>query len=207
MAKNAKEKARILQQNPDQPYTHPQKKQRKDCTRDLAKICVVNFCHSDEASRVDTNHWGMIEVKGSSTRHEPRIWEVTSVDDKYKLFRDSIEYKTHLAAHPNATISRSVFAYFLCPCVRNPMPESCVDEKKATVEEYAKGFRSILLHDENFKRQLETCQCPLHTRATRSAGNNNNLPSQKSFETMMKRGRPEEIVSSTTCAPAVIIVL
>ena len=57
-AKIAKEQANKLQTNYSQTYSHIQRKIRSDFTQDLAEECIVQFCHSEIASRIDTNQWG-----------------------------------------------------------------------------------------------------------------------------------------------------
>ena len=167
---------------------------------DLAKMCCKCFCHSDSASRIDTNQWNLVKIRGTEIPHEPRIWEATTVNEKIEKFLDSIEYKTHLATHPHATICRLVFSDNLCPCVRDPTPQSCVDEKKPTVDEFAKGIWSVFLHDKYLKCQLESCQCPTHLEM-RATEENHTSPSKPSFEQLMISGHLDKKSASTTCLP------
>ena len=51
---------------------------------DEAKKCIDKFCHSDEASRIDTNKFRSMEDEGSEKRHEIRVWEVGTLKSKYE---------------------------------------------------------------------------------------------------------------------------
>ena len=58
--KVAMERGNELQTDTRKRYSHAQRKVRKDKVQNIAKECVVRFCHSEIPSRIDMNQLGTI---------------------------------------------------------------------------------------------------------------------------------------------------
>lgn len=84
----AKEMAEDLVSDPDKSYSHPQRKTRSDDNSTEAKRCIVEFCDSEDASRIDTNQfWSqkVTNIEGKEEKYPIRIWDVTRLEDKHKI--------------------------------------------------------------------------------------------------------------------------
>ena len=98
-------------------------------------------------------------LDGTEERHHRRIWDgVKTIEEIYEAFQSSPHYQSHLQLHPSATIAKTIFKKYLCPCVQQPKSESCVDETKAAVDEIVAGFRKVFLFDEQMKDDLRNCK-------------------------------------------------
>ena len=146
MIKKGREKGVMLAANPQQQYLHDNRKKRYDDMSEEAKKCIVEFCHSDEASRIDTNQFRSMEVEGSENPHEIRVWEVSTLKSKYEKFKQSISYQK-IQQNQGRNICQEIFRRNLCPCVQNPTEHSCVDTIKTQLDEYQKGLRNFFLHN------------------------------------------------------------
>ena len=58
----------------------------------VKKQCVLEFCHSDEASQIDSNSHRIVEVvlpSGRKEKHVGQVWSVLTVDEQHTLFKQS----------------------------------------------------------------------------------------------------------------------
>ena len=139
------------------------RKTRKDYIQPEARRCIVEFCRSDDYSRIDTNCFKTIKVKCPHTEEEEelqrRIWLVVGLDNNFELFSKSEIYNTFLLQYPGHTIGRTVFFHNLCPSVTDPKPESCVDEKTSAVQHYMTCILTFLRRP-NVKEELKNYVAP-----------------------------------------------
>ena len=76
---------------------------RVDCYLDKAAQCVLDFSHSDEASRTDTNSYRVYEIRNPEKRNEvlrkceQRVWNEVTWKNRYEAFLKSLVYAKFLA--------------------------------------------------------------------------------------------------------------
>ena len=54
------------------------------------KKCVLEFCHSNKASWIDSNSYQIFDVvlpNGNTEKHVGKLWSVLTVDEQYTLFK------------------------------------------------------------------------------------------------------------------------
>ena len=145
---------------------------RSDDVTDIVNELVTEFCHTDEFSRVDSTY-NFCKVLNKRTnlfeQHQRRVWDVLTVDDKYKAFVSCNLFEEYQARYPKLTMSRTTFANALCPCTRNPTKESCVDLITTAVLEKMKVLchvlsMKVIYNNEEvvFSKLLEGCTCEQH---------------------------------------------
>ena len=62
-------------------YKHYKKQKRHSRRTELQKKFVIEFCHSDESSSVDSNRHKCIKIDGDD--HAPRVWNVLTINEQY----------------------------------------------------------------------------------------------------------------------------
>ena len=94
-------------------YQHKKRKLVSKHVLHLQRKCVLEFCHSDEASRIDSNSHHIAEMNlpnGGIEKHVRRLWTVLTIYKQHKLFKQS------------KTVSTYKFLYeyegFVCPSRR-----------------------------------------------------------------------------------------
>ena len=105
-------------------------------------------------------------------------------------------------------MSRTTFANALCPCIRNPTEESCVDLITTAVLEKMKALCRVLSMRVNynnnevvFSKLLEECTCERHAQLKENMETNQELEEKGiNWERMLYR-RTEDLVVSTCCMP------
>ena len=183
------------------------RKERKDCIQTKAKIYVEMYSHNDNnGHRPDSNGGDPVEINGE--KHPIRIWEdMTTWDEKYEDFKASEEYKQFKELNPDQTIGKTNFRKFVCPCLKDPKLESCVDLILTQVEECARAIDRALKEDREFKRKLDTCTCYLHRtfQYNKLFKNVSTLSSHCSFVPIeeLVRGKTVRGIIKNTCCPAV----
>ena len=58
----------------------------------VKKQCVLDFCHSDKVSQIDSNSHQIAEVvfpSGRKEKHVGQVWSVLTVDEQHTLFKQS----------------------------------------------------------------------------------------------------------------------
>ena len=105
---------------------------RSDCYRDAARACIHEFCHSEEASNVDTESYRVYKIQDRDTNqmenHPARVWNESTMNRRYQSFLESSSYQRFQdqSLGKMRTISREVFRQQeVCECVRDPSPQSC----------------------------------------------------------------------------------
>jgi hypothetical protein len=70
-----------------------ERKVRMDCYRGEAALCVDEFCHSEDGSRVDTESKRIYKIKNPATSmiesHPARVWNEATNVDRYDAFLKS----------------------------------------------------------------------------------------------------------------------
>ena len=184
---------------------------RSDDMTEIVNELVTEFCHTDEFSRVDSTY-NFCKVLNKRTnlfeQHQRRVWDVPTVDDKYKAFVSCNLFEEYQARYPKLTMSRTTFANALCPCTRNPTEESCVDLITTAVLEKMKALCRVLSMRVNynnnevvFSKLLEECTCERHAQLKENMETNQELEEKGiNWERMLYR-RTEDLVVSTCCMP------
>jgi hypothetical protein len=147
-------------------FAPTERKTRNDAYREEAACCVSDFCHSDESSRLDTESYRCIKVKNPTTAlsepHPLRVWSEVTLDARYASFAHSDIYKQWRLDNGGKTIGLTSFRAHICPCVRDPTSESCVDLIYSQCQEYMASVRNALKYRPSIKHRIELCQCAMH---------------------------------------------
>jgi hypothetical protein len=148
-------------------YVAPSRKERRDCVRNDAQLAVYRFCHSDDASLVDTNSnvsrvLPDLEEDAKMTRHPQRVYLQVTWNARFEDFLKSDAYQLFCNKNKGATIGYTRFRESVCKCVKDPTPQSCVDVIDVGLYELKHGIRSALATNPVLRKMLEECQCPLH---------------------------------------------
>ena len=128
-----------------------ERQQRSDCIRAAAKMAVHEFCHSEEGSNVDTESYRIMKLLNVNTNkvdgHPLRVWHEMTNESRFNAFEDSNVYKEFRETHEKAEICIEVFRLTVCPCVRNPGPQSCVDLLQSGLKHYMTAIDNALKHN------------------------------------------------------------
>jgi hypothetical protein len=150
-------------------FSPKERKTRADSYREEAACCVSDFCHSEESSRLDTESYRCIKIKNpitnSSEPHPLRVWNEVTLEARYASFAHSDVYKQWQLDNDNKTICLTSFRSHVCPCVRDPTSESCVDLIYSQCQEYMMSIRNALKYRPSIKNRVEICECAMHTAA------------------------------------------
>ena len=188
-----------------QSYSHPKRKEREDCTRDDAKAAILEFCHSEEASNLDTNSFKYITVVNALTGvqepHPLRVWHYLTVEEQLKTFLTSRAYQKFQEKNTGKTIGKHIFRDSVCNCVKLPGSDSCVDIYMSTVKYYMKALNIKEVHD-----LLESCECDAHTQQRYANTQEEELhQTSQSASTRTKvwdsylSGRAEDLIQGSCC--------
>jgi hypothetical protein len=141
---------------------------RVDCYLDKAAQSVIDFSHSDEASRTDTNSYRVYEIRDPDNRKEvlrkceQRVWNEVTWKNRYEAFLKSLVY-TKFLADEKKTICYKTFRKKACICVKTPCPSSCVDLLLSGLGHYMKALKDAIVSRPTIAQRLETCCCKRHT--------------------------------------------
>jgi hypothetical protein len=175
------------------------RKVREDKLRDKAQIAIHKFCHSEQGSNVDTESYRVINLPdyengGLLSPHAQRTWHDTGVVNRYEAFKRSDHYEWFKDQYPKdwQNISKEVFRLEVCPCVKDPGPESCVDLRMHALKCYMDAVRTASLYNPEVKEAIKACSCPLHANRT------------DEFETgvpiaSLLAGRTANLIEATCC--------
>jgi len=98
------------------------RKIRKDCIQPAARRYIIEFCRSDEYSRIDNSAVKPIKVVCPYTKEEEevqrRVWLVAGACYNFDLFLKSSMYETFKSENPGSTIGLTIFRTHLCPSVK-----------------------------------------------------------------------------------------
>ena len=125
MAKSL-EWSRSMHEEAGKQFEPKVQKKRKDCYREAATVAIREFCHTNEAARVDgrVKKAKLFQVPDP---HDPsiirecprRIWREARLHKRFELFTKSEAYARFQQDNDNKTISMTLFRDGICPCVRN----------------------------------------------------------------------------------------
>ena len=101
---------------------------------------------------------------GIREKHPGRIWDVSTWDERYKIFKTSQVVSSYLTINNFKLPSRSSLFRHSCKCLANPTSKSCVDIIKSALFHYRIAIANELRNNLQLKNKLLTCTCPLHTK-------------------------------------------
>eukprot|EP00957_Ditylum_brightwellii_P148672 11319167-Ditylum_brightwellii.AAC.1 len=130
-------------------YQHKKRKVYKIEKAELQRAYVVDFCHSKDASRIDTNLYRCIDVRGNNgeiEKHVGRVWNVPTVRKQYSLFKQSATVAKYKEQYGNNFTKPGItfFFYKLCKCVKDPTRQSCVDIPMSGLKHIMGGLHNYL---------------------------------------------------------------
>jgi hypothetical protein len=186
--------------NTCEKYHHIERKKIVIEKSKLQKQCIREFCHSDEATRIDSHTKRIVEVPsleednifGDGTiieKHPGRVWEVSTVDEQYKMFCESrtLDAYTHAYGNHFHVPSRSFFYENRCPCVKPAKIQSCVDIIVSGMSHYMCALNKFINQNKELKRTLTYCSCSQHL-----------LPINQQWQRLLG-GRVDELVEAVCC--------
>ena len=165
------------------PVAERRTKVRKDNVHDVAKQCVDEFVHGDECTRIDANQFKFKEIAGE--KHPIRIWNQTCWSRRLEIFNKSEARNKNEQQCPSLAISETRLKQFICPCVKNPTSDSCVDVPISALTSVMHSLATFLRRNSDLKDALKECSCEFHSKC-------------KIFEKMCN-SRPEELIELTLC--------
>jgi len=106
------------------------RKVRKDCVAPAATACVWNWCHSQDASRVDTESNQLYSVQDPTTgvkvKHPKRVWNDASHQKSFEVFLRSDDYAAFQKNNPGRGIGISRFRTSVCSCCTRESSEDAI---------------------------------------------------------------------------------
>jgi len=159
------------------------KKRRKDNVRDIALQCVNEYAHGEEGTRIDTNQFKFIKIQDD--KHPYRIWNHMYWSQRLEVFKESNTYEKYKQQYPSLTIGKTRFREFICPCIKEPKAESCVNIPMDDLSNVMFALGKFVRTNNSFRKALTECACPFHTK-------------HKNFENVHNK-RPDEILKLTLC--------
>ena len=148
----------------------------------LQRQCIFQFCHSDDASRIDSNSSRCmnVTVNGMKEWHVGRAWDVSNLGEKCALFFQSETLSNYLSFPNFKTPSISTLCKYHCKCLSNPTVQSCVDVIKSKLYYYCRAIFNDTRSNPALKSQLHTCSCLVHRKqATKQWLSHLNTPLEK----------------------------
>ena len=139
-------------------YTHSRRTRYSTKYGDKQRQCVVEFCHSDESSSIDSNSRKVIRV--GEEDHAGRVWLVKTCNEQYDLFLFSETVKTYKARFGRRfkVTSRTFFLQNRCRCVSAPVMQSCVDIIKSSLYHNMKALSKFIRTNKQIREQLQGCE-------------------------------------------------
>jgi hypothetical protein len=192
---------------------------RVDCYLDKATQSVLDFSHSDEGSRTDTNSYRVYEIRNPEKRKEvlrkceQRVWNEVTWKNRYEAFLKSLVYAKFLA-NEKKTICYKTFRNKACMCVKTPCPSSCIDLLISGLGHYMKALKDAIVSRPTIANRLESCACERHTAhrqiLTLDCGEewisdeeeDSNLGDDEELPLMWEQllnGRPIDFIKSSCC--------
>ena len=154
----------------------------------LKKQAVQMFCHSDEASSIDTNQPNSF-VLVDNVKHVKRVWQYNTVHDLYLIFKQSEVVQQMKQIHPTFVIpSYSFFRNNLCKCCSKPKMQSCVDITTSSVNHYMKALQRYISANRHIREKLHDCNCEQHQSSLTS----------HQWQSLLN-GTVENLVEATCC--------
>lgn len=133
---------------------------RKSYQTELKCESVLDFCHSDCSSTIDSNSRKIVTIKNE--QHPGRVWLVKTLDEQYNLFKQSDVVKEYEKKQNYYIPSRSFFRVNRCLCVSSPVMQSCVDIHTSSVQHYMRALHKTIRNRPIIKSALENCNCEQH---------------------------------------------
>ena len=79
-------------------YQHKKQKLVSKHVLQLQQKCVLEFCHSNEALRIDSNSRRIVDLNLPNReieKHVGRIWLFLTIEEQHKLFQESKTVSTY----------------------------------------------------------------------------------------------------------------
>ena len=112
-------------------YQHVEHKSRhKKALTAKQEQSILDFCHSDESSSIESNSKYVLEIdrKGTIEKYVGRVWAICTINKQYALCCQSDTVLEYTAVHTEYEIPiRNCFYLRRCPCVANSTMQACVD--------------------------------------------------------------------------------
>ena len=132
------------------------------------KNSILTFCHSDYSSSIGSNCSRLVDgsINGILEKHDGRVWNVITIDEKHSLHRQSDVVEFHINQFPGFSVpSRSFFHKCSYPFFRNPATQSCVDTIASRQLDYMQAISECIrkkstyeeLKDEKWIKLLNGC--------------------------------------------------
>ena len=141
---------------------------RSDRIRDEAQACVLEWCHSEEGTMLDTESYRCYLIKdtisGVVEKHPVRVFKEVTMEKRFNSFLESSVYASFQSFY-SRNIGKEVFRLSLCRCVRDPSPESCTDLIFSSLQEYMYALRTATQFNKVIKARVLNCQCNRHVQA------------------------------------------
>ena len=129
-------------------YEHVKRKNRQGNLLTLKQEqSVIDFCHSDESSSIDSNSKRFLGIdrNGTIEKRVGRVWAVSTMNEQYTLFFQSDTVLEYTAVNTEYEIpSRSFFYSRRCPCVANPTMQPCVDIYISAAIQYTRAISKFI---------------------------------------------------------------
>ena len=166
MSKNAFYLRKVQQNDNIDSYRLVEGSRRKTKWGLLQRKCVLDFCHSEDSSSIDSNSRKIIDVNGE--KHVGRVWLAKTINEQYKMFLTSEIVENYLRKEPGF-IAPSLSFYYnnRCPCVSCPVMQSCVDIPMSKTIHYMRALRKVIRKRPEIKEALDNCECDQHKQDTK----------------------------------------
>ena len=80
-------------------YHITDRKERTTKISGIQRQSVLDFCHSDEGSSIDSNLHKVVTI--NNVDHAARVWSVMTVNEQYELFKQSDIVEEFTRLHSN----------------------------------------------------------------------------------------------------------
>jgi hypothetical protein len=88
-----------------------------------------------------------------------------TLEGRHASFSQSDVFKQWQHDNGDKTIGLTSFRAHVCPCVRDPTAESCVDLVCSQCQEHMTAIRNALKHRTSIETRIEMCECTMHKAA------------------------------------------
>eukprot|EP00957_Ditylum_brightwellii_P093077 7086999-Ditylum_brightwellii.AAC.1 len=115
----------------------------------LQKRYVLEFSHSDDASRFDINtHWiCKVIVDDKTKEHVGRVWLLLTVTEQHDLVCKSNTVQKYKELHNDISFKAPGCTCFFenkyC-CVQNPVNQSCITVVMSSLQHYMIGLKQFI---------------------------------------------------------------
>ena len=156
----------------------------------MQRQSILDFCHAEEASSIDSNASKPVKVTTEDRnveKHAARVFVAKTTKEMYDIFRESHTVEQYKKTYPEYSIPCiSSFHKYRCPCCSAPTMQSCVDIYVSKLWNYQQALSKFIQNNRVIQDELASCKCEQCTKA------------DKKYITYLNR-RVEDIVEATCC--------